>query len=729
MSNLKLCFLSILLTFIFINLNAQKRVQNCIDFDGTDDVVYSNYDTSFDFSDHSFSMEAWIYAYGFGTEAYDGTVMAWHDEPSNKGAILSVGGTGQIYFGVHNDSSAEITSGINKVSKTTWTHIAATYEDSILRVYVNGVKIDTLKSDVAPGLALNIPFTVGEHYTYARGFWGKIDDVMLWKRKLTDSEISQRAAERYCGYDPSLRIYLPFNDGKAGQINTLNKKAKDLSGYGNDGTLKSFNLTGSYSNWLSSFALTQPTIDFVDTVVTCDRYPAPSRSTVYTQSGVYYDTVLTERGCDSAITIYLTIKKSTRDTLNVRTCGVYVSPSGNQTFSISGIYEDIITNSIGCDSIITINLKTGPDSTFFNVSNCLSYVMPISGRNITSSGIYVDTLLNSVGCDSLLIYDVSILSESYFDSTIIYCRNATIPTNGKLITEPGTYFDTLVNAVGCDSILRYHMISEETMSIFNDYACGSYTSASGKYIWTESGIWYDTLINAVGCDSVIKVNLDLTPNSESELFWTYCESKRSPSRKFFMDTTGVYFDTVMNMGGCDSFITIHYQRPQIITNIYNTVNPQNSVIDSVYVTSGYDYYQWYNCNGSILLKEGSEHWYNWNLADSNYMAIKCIMEFQSCIDSTECLIDFVDAISSVVGANTLKVYPNPSKGNFSVDLNNINILGQPTLKIWAADGRLVKEYSTISARKELTFYIKQPGIYIVELNTTTGKYLTKIIRY
>ena len=202
------------------SLKAQKRIQNCIDFDGTDDVVFSNYDTSFDFSDHSFSMEAWIYAYGFGAEAYDGTVMAWHDEPSNKGAVLSVGGTGQLYFGVHNDSSAEITSGINKVSKTTWTHIAATYEDSILRIYLNGVKFDTLKSDVAPGLAMNIPFTVGQHYTYARGFWGKLDDVMLWKRKLTDLEISQRAAERYCGYDPSLRIYLPFNDGKASlQVN------------------------------------------------------------------------------------------------------------------------------------------------------------------------------------------------------------------------------------------------------------------------------------------------------------------------------------------------------------------------------------------------------------------------------------------------------------------------------------------------------------------------------
>ncbi len=713
-------------------LTAQKRVQNCIDFDGTDDVVYSNYDTSFDFSDHSFSMEAWIYAYGFGAEPYDGTVMAWHDEPSNKGAVLSVGGSGQLYFGVHNDSSAEITSGINKVSKTTWTHIAATYEDSILRVYVNGVKIDTLKSDVAPGLALNIPFTVGEHYTYARGFWGKIDDVMLWKRKLTDLEISQRAAERYCGYDPSLRIYLPFNDGKAGQINTLNKKAKDMSGYGNDGTLKSFNLTGSYSNWLSSFGHTQPIINFVDTVVTCDRYPAPSRSTVYTQSGVYYDTIVTERGCDSAITIYLTIKKSTRDTLNIRMCGDYVSPSGNQIFSISGIYEDIITNSIGCDSIITINLKTGPDSTFFNVSNCLSYVMPISGRNITSSGIYVDTLLNSVGCDSLLFYDVSILSESYFDSTIIYCRNATIPTNGKSITEPGTYLDTLINFVGCDSIIRFHMVSEETLSTFNDYACGSYTSASGKYVWTESGTWYDTLINSVGCDSVIKVNLELTPNSSSELFWIYCESKRSPSRKFFMDTTGIYYDTVMNMGGCDSFITINFERPIINTEIIAVANVSNPSIDSVIVEEGYDNYKWYNCSlgtSDLLLKEGKENWYNWNLSDSNELHLKCVMEFNSCMDSTECLIRIIGGISNIRIIQKLQVYPNPTHGYFTIPMHDLNLSNNSKLKIWSIDGRCIIVKTLNNNEDNLKFNIEQPGIYIVELNTITRKYLAKVIRY
>lgn len=43
-------------------------------------------------------------------------------------------------------------------------------------------------------------------------------------------------------------------------------------------------------------------------------------------------------------------------TLTENACDSYISPSGNYTWLNSGIYTDILTNANGCDSIITINL-------------------------------------------------------------------------------------------------------------------------------------------------------------------------------------------------------------------------------------------------------------------------------------------------------------------------------------------------------------------------------------
>jgi hypothetical protein len=52
----------------------------------------------------------------------------------------------------------------------------------------------------------------------------------------------------------------------------------------------------------------------------------------------------------------LTIDSSTSSTLAIASCFSFTAPSGNYTWSESGTYLDTITNSIGCDSVITFNL-------------------------------------------------------------------------------------------------------------------------------------------------------------------------------------------------------------------------------------------------------------------------------------------------------------------------------------------------------------------------------------
>ena len=48
---------------------------------------------------------------------------------------------------------------------------------------------------------------------------------------------------------------------------------------------------------------------------------------------------------------------NTNAVLNVNSCDSFVSPSGNYVWNVSGSYVDTISNNIGCDSIITINLN------------------------------------------------------------------------------------------------------------------------------------------------------------------------------------------------------------------------------------------------------------------------------------------------------------------------------------------------------------------------------------
>jgi hypothetical protein len=96
----------------------------------------------------------------------------------------------------------------------------------------------------------------------------------------------------------------------------------------------------------------------------CDQYESPN-GTVYTQSGIYLDTLSSIIGCDSIyLTINLTILNSTSTTFSQSICNGDVYTWNGQYYTNSGIYSQILQGQNGCDSTVTLNLNV--NSTIFN---------------------------------------------------------------------------------------------------------------------------------------------------------------------------------------------------------------------------------------------------------------------------------------------------------------------------------------------------------------------------
>ena len=104
-------------------------------------------------------------------------------------------------------------------------------------------------------------------------------------------------------------------------------------------------------------------------VSVCQTYTVPSGDETYTVSGVYHDTIPNAANCDSIITINLTIKNNTTATISPIACGSYTVPSGDETYTVSGTYMDTIPNAAGCDSILTINLTVSGSITYYQDSD------------------------------------------------------------------------------------------------------------------------------------------------------------------------------------------------------------------------------------------------------------------------------------------------------------------------------------------------------------------------
>ncbi|WP_343634871.1 hypothetical protein [Fluviicola sp.] len=147
-----------------------------------------------------------------------------------------------------------------------------------------------------------------------------------------------------------------------------------------------------------------------DTQVACNSFTWIDGNTYYSSTNTPTFVLQNVAGCDSIITLHLTILNSSLSTETESTCGSFTWPVNGQTYTSSGQYIDTIPNAAGCDSIITLDLTILNSSLSTETeSTCGSFTWPINGQTFTVSGQYIDTIPNAAGCDSVITLDLTII--------------------------------------------------------------------------------------------------------------------------------------------------------------------------------------------------------------------------------------------------------------------------------------------------------------------------------
>lgn len=219
---------------------------------------------------------------------------------------------------------------------------------------------------------------------------------------------------------------------------------------------------------------------------------------------------MSSAGSSDVFVVKLSPCFNTNSTISVTACDTFLSPSGTSTWTNTGTYTDIISNINGCDSIVTINLTIkNSTASVISANACYSYISPSGNYTWTGSGTYMDTIPNAAGCDSSIIVNLSINYTTSFTSPIV-CDSFVSPSNNYTWTTSGIYKDTIPNAAGCDSIITFNLtVKNSSAGTDSPIACNSYVSPSTNYIWTSSGVYADTILNVAGCDSFITINLTI----------------------------------------------------------------------------------------------------------------------------------------------------------------------------------------------------------------------------
>ncbi|MEP6792858.1 MAG: T9SS type A sorting domain-containing protein, partial [Saprospiraceae bacterium] len=91
-------------------------------------------------------------------------------------------------------------------------------------------------------------------------------------------------------------------------------------------------------------------------ITACNAYTTPDGKHTWTSSGTEQDVFTAASGCDSVVIYSVTILHDQENNVSISSCDTYTTPDGSQTWSASGTYQYILPAIGGCDSIITVAL-------------------------------------------------------------------------------------------------------------------------------------------------------------------------------------------------------------------------------------------------------------------------------------------------------------------------------------------------------------------------------------
>ncbi|MFM8976937.1 MAG: cohesin domain-containing protein, partial [Bacteroidota bacterium] len=247
----------------------------------------------------------------------------------------------------------------------------------------------------------------------------------------------------------------------------------------------------------------------------CDGQSYTFGSQTLTTGGTYTNTVTAANGCDSVVTLNLTVIPNSSSSMDASICDGQSYTFGSQTLTTGGTYTNTVTTANGCDSMVTLNLTVLPNSSSsMDASICDGQSYTFGSQTLTTGGTYTNTVTAANGCDSVITLTLQVNPISNTNLNAEICQGSTYNFGSQSITTSGTYTLNLTNINGCDSIVNLELLVNPTyaQSIQASILFGNSYAFNGQNL-TSPGTYTANLLTVKGCDSIITLNLNVLAQS------------------------------------------------------------------------------------------------------------------------------------------------------------------------------------------------------------------------
>ena len=182
-------------------------------------------------------------------------------------------------------------------------------------------------------------------------------------------------------------------------------------------------------------------------------------------AGDYIVTVTDASGCTAKDTATITQPELITGLDSITACDTYTWIDGNTYTASNNTATHTLTAANGCDSVITLNLTIHNSTTGITATACDSfdwwkYVY-------VNWNVFRDTQ-TIYGCDSVVTLNLTINISATGDTTATACDS--FDWYGNTYTLTGSYTETLQTINGCDSILTLNLTINNSTTEHHSYS-------------------------------------------------------------------------------------------------------------------------------------------------------------------------------------------------------------------------------------------------------------------
>ena len=292
----------------------------------------------------------------------------------------------------------------------------------------------------------------------------------------------------------------------------------------------------------------------------------------FSQPGIYARSLTTTEGCDSTITLELAVVPPNVATLTQIICEGESYFSGDSTYEATGFYREVHGGSNGCDSIFNLNLIVLPKAeTFLSASICPDETYFFNGQLLSNAGTYFDTLQTTRGCDSLLILELSILEEARLNFTALICNRGSFIYNDSIYAAEGIYPHVFTGPNGCDSTVLLRIIKKvPNITYVEHQICEGEIFSIGGTTYSRPGIYEGIIPASDGCDSITRYKLQVYQKYAQTTQITICQGESYYFQGEEHTLPGIYNYAYQSTNGCDSTFTLELSVNPVSSSVKDT---------------------------------------------------------------------------------------------------------------------------------------------------------------